>query len=261
MAHKTDPDSRTAEIIGFYDRIAPAYDAMTSMAGRMEREQPLYARLVAEYGIRTAVDAGCGTGVHALLLARQGVRVTAVDCSAAMLARLMEHAAAEGRDVRTIQAGLEDLSTLLSGPFDAILSTGNTLPHLPDIPALDRCLSGFARLLRPGGIIFLQLLNYERILSRRERMQSVREEGGEIFVRFYDFLDPLLRFNILRLEKTGEGFRPELSSVTLRPFLESEIRRALAPAGFIDIRTFGDLSMNPFDPANSPDLFLLARRR
>ena len=59
-----------------------------------------------------ALDLACGTGRHALAMARHGWRVDAVDVSAAALARARQAAAAEplprAADVRWIEADLDD---------------------------------------------------------------------------------------------------------------------------------------------------------
>jgi len=137
---------------------------------------------------------------------------------------------------------------------------GNTLAHLLTRTALEETLRGFAALIRPGGVLFLQVLNYDGILSRRERVQNVREENGVTFVRFYDFEEPLLRFNILRLEKKGTEIRPRLSSIELRPVLRAELEELLASAGFGDRKVSGDITMKKFNPATSSDLVVLAVR-
>jgi hypothetical protein len=137
---------------------------------------------------------------------------------------------------------------------------GNTLAHLLSREALEETVQGFASIVHPGGVFVLQVLNYERILSRQERIQSVREEPSGMIVRFYDFGTPLLRFNILRLEKRDGGVRPGLSSIDLRPVLLPELKEILAGAGFGGALVFGDITMSGFDPATSPDLIVIAVR-
>jgi len=63
-------------IAKFYDLLAPDYDGMTGFADRFARETPAFQTLVRRYGIRQALDAGCGTGFHSILLSQLGVTVT-----------------------------------------------------------------------------------------------------------------------------------------------------------------------------------------
>ncbi len=67
------------EVASFYDWLAPDYDLMTGFEKRFAHEEPFFRILLGRQTITTAVDAGCGTGFHSLLLAQLGVSVTAVD--------------------------------------------------------------------------------------------------------------------------------------------------------------------------------------
>ncbi len=260
MDPKTDLPGPAPAIEAFYDRLAPDYDAMTSPGKRVDREQPFFRELVTRHGIRSAVDAGCGTGFHALLLAGLGVDVTAIDLSGEMLRRLGEKAAERNVRITTVRADLHSLAQHVAGSVDAVVCMGNTLAHQTDRGLLRRTLEGFASVLRPGGVLVIQLLNYAKILARGERVQSVREEGESTFVRFYDFTEHLLRFNILRLERRGGGIVPHLSSVDLRPILLPELEGVFGQTGFASWTVFGDITGAPFEPASSPDLIVVGVR-
>ena len=260
MDQTTETRIAPGAVAAFYDRLAPEYDAMTLSGKRIVKERPFFRVLVEKYGIAAAIDAGCGTGFHSLLLAQLGVRVTAVDVAEAMLVQTAAHAREAGLSVTCFRAALTDLPAAVPAAVDAVFCMGNTLPHLTDPADLRRAIAGFAAVLRPGGILFAGMLNYERVLASKERVQSVRESGGVTFVRFYDFAGEDLRFNILRLDRRGEGIQPELMTVPLAPLARGPLVAMLAGEGFEDIRTFGSIAMEPFDPAGSGDLVILARR-
>src|ERR1017187_5339248 len=63
-------------------------------------------------------DLGAGTGFLSLAAARLGYRVTALDISPGMLARLEAAAAAEGLDIETVCAPADQPPR---GPFDAVI--------------------------------------------------------------------------------------------------------------------------------------------
>jgi glycine/sarcosine N-methyltransferase len=260
MGRRIDEHGAVRDVTAFYDRVAPMYDAMTAPTARMVRERPFFSRLVEQYGIGTAVDAGSGTGFHALLLSQLGVRVTAVDLSQEMLTRLADNAAAMKLTIPTVQVSLQEMSAKLPGTYDAVVCMGNTLAHLLTREGLEEVVREFASIIRPGGVLLLQVLNYERILSRQERIQSVREEPNGMIVRFYDFGEPLLKFNILRLVKRDGGVSPELSSIDMRPVLLPELKGILAAAGFGETLVYGDITMSTFDPSTSSDLIVATVR-
>jgi SAM-dependent methyltransferase len=94
------------------------------------------------------LDAGCGPGHHAALIARSGHDVVGVDLSAGMLRQCRLRA---GR-VRTARMNLEALQ-FGNGAFDAVWCAAAIL-HVPR-ERLPRVLNGFRRVLRPGGLLGL----------------------------------------------------------------------------------------------------------
>lgn len=104
-----------------YDRLRPGYPAglwprlvedVRAAAGPTAAERPL-----------RALDVGAGTGRATLPLAEAGLRVLAVDPSAAMLERLRANAerAGVGDRVTLREAALEDLDPVADGGADLIV--------------------------------------------------------------------------------------------------------------------------------------------
>jgi ubiquinone/menaquinone biosynthesis C-methylase UbiE len=99
---------------------------------------------------RRVLDAACGEGYGAALLARAGASVTAVDVSPEALAHARERYGQLPGLV--FEAGdVADLSRLPDAGFDLIVSF-ETLEHLE---AQDAMLAGFRRLLAPGGLLLV----------------------------------------------------------------------------------------------------------
>jgi 2-polyprenyl-3-methyl-5-hydroxy-6-metoxy-1,4-benzoquinol methylase len=96
-----------------------------------------------------ALDAGCGTGLHADLLADHSTTVLAVDTSTPMLTHARRHR--PHSNVRYELRDLHDVTPGGDGPFDLVLSA-YTLHHVPDLPAAFRHLRA---LTRPGGTVLL----------------------------------------------------------------------------------------------------------
>jgi ubiquinone/menaquinone biosynthesis C-methylase UbiE len=253
--------AKESEIKRFYDGLAVDYDAMTGFERRFVQERPFFHMLVEKHGIRSALDAGCGTGFHSLLLAQLGVNVTAVDLSPKMIASVREHAGELGLNVKALAGPFDSLPETLNSSFDAVFSMGNTLAHSSSKEALQRSLKSFGRVLRPGGIIFLQNLNYDRILDAREKVQSVKETDDKTFVRYYDYDDEGVIFNILTIEKKPNSSVQNHSTIRLLPLTRCDLIASLEEAGFTDIRVFGGISMNEYVANSSKDLVLLAKQQ
>ena len=103
-------------------------------------------RLLGDVTGRRAVDLGCGRGDNAIVLARAGAHVIAVDASAGQLERLGRRAERAEVRVETHRSDAADLAFLRADSVDLAISTG-MVDHLED---LDRFLRQVHRVLRPG---------------------------------------------------------------------------------------------------------------
>ena len=259
----TTKSLETAEktIASFYDAFAADYDLMTGFAKRFVQEKPFFHMLVDKHKIQTALDAGCGTGFHSLLLAQLGVAVTAVDVSGEMVKRLQQHANAMHLKISTLVASFEHLPAAVDQTFDFILSMGNSLVHILTEREMLTVLKNFRGRLKPSGLLFVQTLNYDRILSQRERVQSTKETPMKTFVRFYDYAEQEILFNILTLEKSNGATKERLQTVPLRPWRRDELVGLLGRAGFEGPRVHGGVALQDFHPEDSKDLVILAKPR
>jgi SAM-dependent methyltransferase len=155
-----------------YDAIAAGYDAAVAPSSWV-RER-LWERLDALFPSGSRVlDVTAGTGLDALHLADRGVEVTACDLSSGMLDCL----ARKAPSIPAIPRIVADFNRLeeagLSGPFDGLISTFAGLNAAADLAGLARAA---ARLVRPGGVLLLHVLNPRR----KGRTLNVRIAGVEV---------------------------------------------------------------------------------
>jgi SAM-dependent methyltransferase len=157
-----------------YDALAPEYDAAVAPSAWV-RER-LWERLDVLFPPGSRVlDVTAGTGLDVLHLASRGVAVTACDVSPGMLARL----AARAPEVPVQVADLQRLHEIdLGGPFDGLLSTFAGLNAAADLSGFARAA---ARLVRPGGALFLHVLNP----LRKGRTLAARIAGVEVSHRLW----------------------------------------------------------------------------
>jgi SAM-dependent methyltransferase len=107
--------------------------------------RPAFERLSDVSGLRV-LDYGCGHAMAAVVLARRGARVTALDLSGGYLAEGRRRAEANGVAIDFVQADAERLP-FIDGSFDRVW--GNAILHHLDLSGAARELR---RVLRPGGI-------------------------------------------------------------------------------------------------------------
>ncbi len=188
------------------------------------------------------VDAGCGTGTLALELSRRGARVLGVDLDEALFAQAAVKAA--GAPLFEVLQG--DLRSFPCEPgLDAVLCLGNTLPHLPSENDVAIFFRHARSLLRPGGALMLQLVNYDRILDQGITALPLLETPDLRFKRSYDPLpDGRLRFTT-RLESTEDGVVTE-SEQALLPLRSAVVAGLMLEAGFASVNLLGGFDGDAF---------------
>jgi SAM-dependent methyltransferase len=147
--HKTQADPR------LFDDLPVVFDDFAQLFGG-----PLRAYLTARIpgSASRAVDLGCGTGLHATLLAPHFAEILGVDVSAPMLEFARTHR--PHANVRYEQRDLRDVSAARDGLFDLAFSA-YTLHHVPGLPEVLRQIRA---LVRPGG----QLILIDNVDARRQ---------------------------------------------------------------------------------------------
>ena len=163
-------DSRLAEVRSRYDRWAEVYDDDGNPLPVLE-QAPVRRALGPVAGLE-ALDLGCGTGRHALWLASQGAKVTAVDFSAEMLARARAKPGAQA--VRFVEHDLHRPLPFENASFDRVVS-GLVLEH---IEHLGRFYFEARRVLRPSGLGVFSTLHPSMFL-RGSRARFLDPSSGE----------------------------------------------------------------------------------
>jgi glycine/sarcosine N-methyltransferase len=242
----------------FYSALAPDYDVMTRFSERLGTEEALLREWIDPRKTRAALDAACGTGLHAILLAKMGLAVTGADLSPDMIKTAAANADAQNVKVTWIAADMRKLKKTIRGGFDAVLCLGNSLPHLLTEKDLTAALDGFYRLLNPGGFLLVQQLNYDGILKKKERIIGVNRKEGKEFIRFYDFARPYLHFNILTVAENRGKLEHALSSTPLRPWRKRELLSAITGSGFKKTVCLGSMDRQPFKTGTSANLVIQA---
>jgi SAM-dependent methyltransferase len=173
--------------------------------------RPAFARLGPVAG-RRVLDYGCGHGMAAVVLARRGAQVTALDLSHGYLEEARRRAVANGVDVALVQADAERLP-FADGSFDAIW--GNAVLHHLDLRQAGRELR---RVLAPGGVaVFCEPWGENLLLAwarRRLPYPGKERTPDEQPLRLRQL--PLLRESFPRVEVEGFQFLSMLRRV-LRP--------------------------------------------
>jgi SAM-dependent methyltransferase len=233
---------------------ADVYDAIYSTK-EYESEALLVERLLARNGAPLpcrVLDIGCGTGNHALALARRGYGVTGLDRSPFMLAHARTSAAATGENApRFVEADARAFS--LGKRFDAALMMFTVLGYQHEDADLFAALNCVRAHLDPGGLFIFDVWNGLAVLAHGAHPRSVSVQQGPARVTRSSStrVDVQRRlchvaFEIARTSPSGE-ISTWSETHTLRYFVPDELETTLGASGLqlIELRSLPDAETPP----------------
>lgn len=231
---------------------AAAYDALYEEKD-YDAECDLVERVFAQYGdgeFHALLDLGCGTGNHAVPLARRGYEVIGVDRAEAMLDLAREKA---GDDASYLLGDIRDLR--LGRAFDAVLVLFAVLGYQHADEDVLAALRTARAHLRPGGLLLFDVWYGPAVMREKpeHRERTVESEAGRIVRSSDGRLD--LEQNICTVDFRVRRFEgDELVSETeeaheMRYFFADELERLLADTGLKLLRlgAFPDIDAEPDD--------------
>jgi SAM-dependent methyltransferase len=244
---------------------ATAYDVIYREPQAFYDAQLGFAR--ARFGGAPArlLDAGCGTGRHVIALARSGHTVVGLDISPAMIARAGRKLAGAGLPAGLVRGDLRALP--LNAQFDGILCLESPLAYFLAADDLARALAGFWRVLKPGGLVIADVLDYAGTLGPDGiGTQTARfsDKDATITVRETHRCDPAAALWRMRQEFTitgrGEPAHGEIEHL-LSMRTADEYGEALETAGFVVEDVLEGFPGAPPELAGELRMIFLARKR
>jgi glycine/sarcosine N-methyltransferase len=229
--------------IAYYESIAQDYGLFFADVAADEQNELAWLETVfRDRHIESVLDAGCGTGRHAIPLAAQGLRVTAVDPSGAMLRQARTRSRCRNVDVRFIQARFDELPARVSTKHDAVLVLGNSLCNLTSAEAIGQALCGIRRVCSSNGIVIIGIKDFETIGLERPRFRGPRFADVQgmrtILFEVWEYEDRHLMCSVFLVKGCiGSDTWHAWSAQTREYMLASdELQRLLKQAGFEEYR-------------------------
>ena len=206
---------------------------------------------------RTILDLGCGTGAHAVLLARKGYRVTGVDHSDAMLAVAEEK---KRQCESSVEFEKGDISTVrLQRSFDAAIAMFAVMGYQITNERLESSLlNTWRHLNRDGLLIFDAWFGPAVITQKPHDRVLIVEEGARTIIRLtrpvLDILTHTVSANFTVLHIEDDKVLDHIEEThRMRFFFPKELDFILAKTGYVvlGMRPFmeldGDLKENDWN--------------
>jgi SAM-dependent methyltransferase len=191
-----------------------------------------YLAMVEEFGARSILDVGCGTGTFACMLASKGIDVAAVDPDAASIDVAKAKPRADG-----VRWFVGDATTLPPLEVDAAFMTANVAQVFVTDEEWMATLAAIHRALRPGGRLVFEARDPEveawRDWTREQTYERADVPGVGVVETWCDLLEtepPVISFRWTNVFES-DGVVIE-SDTTLRFRDREEIERDLEASGF-----------------------------
>ena len=236
-----------------YDR-ADIYD-LPENERRAEIVRCHWAHLLQGKQISSLLDVGIGTGNLSLPVCKLGVRLIGSDLSEAMLARCKAKATERGAEAELHICDFRTLDRVFSGrQFDCVASTGNSLPYVEntEIPGVLRQMDA---LVRPGGWLYIDLRNWDKIVRNSERFYFYQPtflpDGVRMnLVQVWDHLpDGSINFNLIyTFERENHVFQHEVFTERYHPLPKKLLLHTLAELGYDTPELFCMPAQHPDPP-------------
>ena len=226
--------------MSFYQQIAPYYHHIFKI--NVAQTNFIKDKLPETNG--TMLDIGCGIGTLSLELSNHYKHIIGIDMDAEMIQEALRKNSY--KSVVFKQLSMLQLNTFLApNTIEGVVCFGNTLVHLNSLDEITDFLQQSKAVLTPNGKLLLQIVNYDRILTKDITQLPLIENNEISFERNYKYhiSENKIDFNTrLTVKATTQVIE---NSIQLVPLLKSELTTLLHTAGFKHCNFYGNFKQEP----------------
>ncbi|MBI5403322.1 MAG: class I SAM-dependent methyltransferase [Ignavibacteriae bacterium] len=243
------------KVKNFFNSVSGFFDNMTDAKKIIAMRSEALKKFIPE-GAKFAADLGCGTGSDSISLALNGLKVTGFDISDKMIEKAKANSIRYGVNSVFMNYSIDKIPSAYLSGFNVAVSLGNSMALVND-KLLNKSINKIYKILKPGGVFVMQILNYNVIKKSGSRIVNITENPPNVYVRFYDVFGMPMNFNILRFKK-DDMKDYELLTTKLYPYDRKFLIEIMKSGGFKKIETYSDLNKGKFNNEKSKDLVLIA---
>jgi SAM-dependent methyltransferase len=201
------------------------------------------------------LDVPCGQGRHAHLLAEAGFRVDALDYSEHLLQEARRRGT--GPTLRYTRGDMRKLPARWTGRFDAVVNLFTSFGFFLNPGDDARVIAGFARVLRPGGVLIWHGGSRDGVMARFLSRDWWRTSDGTLFAqeRGFDALSGILSIHTEWSGPDGEGERDH----RIRLYSATHLADLMVRHGLVVEQAFEGWKDRPLKRRSS-EMLLVARK-
>jgi cyclopropane fatty-acyl-phospholipid synthase-like methyltransferase len=199
------------------------------------------------------LDLAAGFGRHAILFAKRGFNVTAVDLSESLLSIAKENATSEGIDINFVHSDIRQFNPAFQ--YDLIVNLFTSIGYFEKDEENYYILKKVYDLLSEKGFFVLDYFNKNFVVKNlvAETVEQI-DDGIITQNRFIDGERIVKEIIIDRKGKINKFYE------SIRMFSSEELLNMLQKLGFYKIKIFGDFSGNPFELETSPRIIIIVNK-
>ena len=223
-----------------YHELAFSYDRLTNDVD-YEATVKFYEEILKREGVqpRTAVDLACGTGSVALLLAKKGLQVTAVDMSWEMLTVAQQKAQEADTDIRFVCQSLQQLH--LPVGVDLAVCALDSIDYILDPDDCAQAIKRVYKALNPGGCFIFDVNTPEKL--RAMDGQIFLDEDDDVFCVWrgeFDEQTNICSYGMDLFRRSGNVWQRSFEEHQEYAYSAQQLVQYLRDAGFTSIGVYGD---------------------
>ncbi len=242
-----------------YADLALSYDRLTNDVD-YDAVVAFYNEILARENLapRTAVDLACGTGSVALLLAQQGMQVTAVDMSEEMLSIAAQKALDMENPPRFICQQLQRLQ--MPRGVDLAVCALDSIDYITDPVDCAEAMRRIYRVLNPGGCFIFDVNTPQKL--RAMDGQVFLDEDEDVFCVWrgeFDENTNICSYGMDLFQKSGSVWHRSFEEHREYAYSEEQLIGYLKDAGFTGIAVYADRSFDA-PAADEQRIYIKARK-
>ena len=223
-----------------YHALAVSYDRLTNDVD-YEATVAFYKEILKREGLhpKTAVDLACGTGSVALILARDGLRVTAVDLSEEMLMVASQKAHQLNNPPQFVCQSLQELR--LPRGVDLAVCALDSLDYITNPADCAEAIRRVYKVLNPGGIFIFDVNTPEKL--RAMDGQVFLDEDDDVYCVWRGEFDEeanICTYGMDLFQRQGNVWHRSFEEHREYAYSQEHLTGYLKAAGFTSIGVYAD---------------------